>query len=57
MGTIRDFAVENGTTPAMLAKHMMKIRSKLTAERKREDKWVIAYLAMSYIKTRSVITC
>jgi hypothetical protein len=50
MGTLHDFAIQNGTSPAMLAKHMMKIRANLIAHRKRENKWVIAYQAMSYIK-------
>ena len=50
MGTIRDFAVENGIDPAKLAKHMIKVRSELTAERKRENKWVVAYMAVTRLK-------
>ncbi len=52
MGTIRDFAVENGIDPAKLAKHMIKVRSELIAERKRENKWVIAYMAIMRIKCK-----
>lgn len=54
MGTIRDFAVENGIDPAKLAKHMIKVRSELIAERKHENKWVVAYMAITRIKCKKL---
>lgn len=52
MGTIRDFAVENGIDPAKLAKHMIKVRAELITERKHENKWVVAYMAIMRIKCK-----
>ena len=56
MPTIREFAIQNKVNPARLAKQMIKVRSELIANRKRENKWVIAYMAMSYIKCKMAIT-
>ena len=54
MPTIREFAIQNKVDPARLAKQIKKVRSELKASRKRENKWVVAYMAMSYIKCKMI---